>query len=318
MIARVITAIAASYACALIAYGACRIRHRTLAGVLASLLGIAGMLAAMIVPAEATVARFLIGVLGSITLCRIYSFWRDRVDLPAGAYLRFVSVALLRPQLIYSDPPRRRPDVVREVARFVLAIGVMIPAWLLPAGIIPATPAVERSWMLNHLIVLAAFVVIMGAIGQALLAVWRLQGFPVRRPVNDNILLSRTPADFWRRWSWPIHGWLMRYVYDFCGGPRHHVRATLAVFFISGVGHELLFFAVLGRATGHQMLFFLLNAPAVLASPALERFARRHGTVGEIAIRAATITFLAAASSLMFVSFHYVTPIYAKQIWLMW
>jgi hypothetical protein len=142
----------------------------------------------------------------------------------------------------------------------------------------------------------------------------------VRRPVNDNILLSRTPADFWRRWSWPIHGWLMRYVYhsDIGGGRRHHVRATVLAFLISGIGHEILFFAAIGRATGHQTLFFLLNAPAVLASGAMERFARRHGVVGEIAIRAATILFLVLASPLMFVSFHYVLPIYMKRIWLMW
>jgi hypothetical protein len=315
---RIVLAIAACYACALLAYVACRIRRRTLGGVVASLLGIGGVLAAMIVPADAPLVRCMLAILASINLCRVYSFWRERIDAPIGSYLRFLSFALFRPNLIYTDPSPRRPKRVgREILRLLLAIAVMVPAWWIPGMIIP-TPPVENSWLLNHLIVLAAFIVLMGAVGEALLAIWRLQGLPVRRPVNDNILLSRTPADFWRRWSWPIHGWLVRYVYHFNGGRRNHVRATLLVFLISGVGHELLFFAALGRATGHQMLFFLLNAPAVLASPALERFGQRHGAVGEALIRTATILFLVAASALMFISFHYVTPIYAKRIGLMW
>ena len=319
---RILLAVVASYSCALLAYPACRMRGRwwILGGVIASFVGIAGILAAMIVPADAPLARGLVGVLGSISLCRIYSFWRDRIDAPLATYVRFVFPALLRPQLIYSDPPRRRPNVIREIARLLLAIAVMIPAWVLSSRIITTTAAVERFWMLNHLIVLAALIVLMGALGQALLAIWRLQGFPVHRPVNDNILLARTPADFWRRWSWPIHGWLMRYGYhsDIAGGRPHHVRATILVFLVSGVGHEILFFAALGRATGHQTLFFLASAPAVLASGPMERFAHRHGKPGELAIRAATIAFLIVTSPLMFVSFHYVMPIYMKRIWLMW
>ena len=35
-------------------------------------------------------------------------------------------------------------------------------------------------------------------------------------------------------------------------------------------------------------------------------------------MRAITLTFLAASAALMFVSIHYVFPIYVKQIWLMW
>jgi D-alanyl-lipoteichoic acid acyltransferase DltB (MBOAT superfamily) len=159
--------------------------------------------------------------------------------------------------------------------------------------------------------------VIIQSFGQLNLGLWRLLGLRARRPVADNILLSRTPADFWRRWSWPIHLWLYRYVYQPCGGRRRHVRAVLVVFLVSGLLHEILAAVAIGRVTGHQTLYFMISAIGVLASPTLLRL-ERFGLSGEIVMRGMTILFLAASATIMFASFGMILPIYHKHIWLNW
>ena len=179
------------------------------------------------------------------------------------------------------------------------------------------TPAAKVSWLLNHLIPLAGFVVIMQSFGQCNLGLWRLLGMHVRRPVADNILLSRTPADFWRRWSWPIHLWLYRYVYEPSGAKRHHGRAVLTVFLVSGLLHEVLAGVAIGRVTGHQTLYFMTSALGVLASPMLLRL-ERFGVMGEIAMRGVTVLFLAASAAIMFASFDMILPMYQKHTWLNW
>jgi hypothetical protein len=197
----------------------------------------------------------------------------------------------------------------------VLSISLVLLAWFAGTRLIK-THAAASSWLLNHLILLAAFVVLMQSLGQALLGLWRLRGLRAG-PIVDQILLSRTPAEFWRRWSWPIHLWLMRYAYEPCGGRAHHVRATLATFLASGLLHEALVVIAIGRPTGHQTAFFMLSALGVLASPPLLRLSRT-GIVGQFIARAVTITFLAATASLMFITFNYLMPIYAQRIRLMW
>jgi hypothetical protein len=174
----------------------------------------------------------------------------------------------------------------------------------------------RHGWLVNHLILLVGFVIVMTAFGQVNLGVWRLMGLHAR-PVMDRIWLARTPADFWRRWSWPIHLWLYRYVYLPRGGRRRFVGSVLAVFAFSGVLHEAIAFVAIGRITGHQSAFFGVSAAGVLASPLLESIGR-YGVAGEVLIRSVTLVFLAASAALMFVTVDAVIPLYATRWWLMW
>jgi hypothetical protein len=64
-------------------------------------------------------------------------------------------------------------------------------------------------------------------------------------------------------------------------------------------------------------LYFMISGLGVLASPALERLGQ-FGLIGHILMRTITLTFLAVSAALMFVTIHYIFPIYMKQIWLMW
>lgn len=263
------------------------------------------------------IVRFLVTVLAMLSAGRIYSYLRERKRRGARDFFDFLSIGLLSPFLVYTDHryDARPRHVGRQIARMLIAV-VLIPVTVIGANRLIRSDASRNSWIVNHLIVVAAVAVVMSAFGQFCYAKWRLRGLRVR-PLMDNILLSRTPADFWRRWSWPIHLWLYRYAYLPAGGKRHELRAILWVFFVSGVLHELLAFIVLGRVTGHQTLYFMISALGVLASPSLERLTQ-FGWIGEALMRAITLTFLAASSAVMFVSLHYFMPIYVKHIWLMW
>jgi D-alanyl-lipoteichoic acid acyltransferase DltB (MBOAT superfamily) len=177
------------------------------------------------------------------------------------------------------------------------------------------TDVVAKWWIVNHLVLIAGFIVVMQAAGHLAWSLWKLMGFR-SRPFADNIILSRTPAEFWRRWSWPMHLWLYRYIYVPVGGRRRKL-AVLSVFLVNGVFHEIIFGAAIHRITGHQMVFFLLSALGVLASPTLERL-EHYGTAGVALMRLITITFLAATAVFMFVSYNYIQQIYGRPTWLVW
>jgi hypothetical protein len=267
--------------------------------------------------AQMRIIRALVAIVVTITAIRIYSYARERKRRGARDFFSFISVALLSPHLVYTaqrfDSRPRQP--LLQILRIVVGILLIWQAFVVSRRLIVAG-ASSNSWWMNHLIVVGAFVVIMQSFGQVLYGKWRLRGFRVR-PLVDNILLSRTPADFWRRWSWPMHLWLYRYVYQPAGGKRHVVRAVLAAFAVSGLLHELLAYAAIGRVTWHQTLYFMISALGVLASPGLE-WLGQLGLIGQILMRTITLTFLATSAALMFVTIHYVFPIYVKQIWLMW
>lgn len=267
---------------------------------------------------EAKIIRGCVAVVALLLALRVYSYCRSDVRGGFLNYLHFLSFALLSPHLVYSPSEhaaKARTPIGPEIFRIFAGAMVAVVVWHLTMRLM-FTPAAFHSWIVNHLIFTAGFTLFIQAIGHCLFGLWRLLGIRSRL-LMENILLSRTPAEFWRRWSWPIHLWLYRYVYLPCGGNSNRVRATLAVFLISGLQHELLVALAIGRVTGHQTAFFMLNGLGAIASPAMERFARR-GILARSLVHLMTIVFLTATASLMFTSFNYIIPIYHKKIWLMW
>lgn len=81
--------------------------------------------------------------------------------------------------------------------------------------------------------------------------------------------LARSPRDFWSgRWNLYVHDVALRHLFPRLGGRRHPVRATLGVFFVSGLMHEYFVWACLGRLprhTGAMLLFFVVHGLAVAA-----------------------------------------------------
>ena len=93
---------------------------------------------------------------------------------------------------------------------------------------------------------------------------WRMRGFDAR-PLFDRVLSARSIGEFWgRRWN--------RAFSDFAGCwiyrplvPRMGARmAMLTVFFVSGLGHDLLLSVPAGGGYGLCTLYFLIQAAGVL------------------------------------------------------
>jgi hypothetical protein len=306
-----------SYAVAILAWLMLR-RTGAFTSVVAGASGV-GVLAcsALVVFEEHRVLRALIFICGGLVALRVYSYCLAGTPCGLAAFLRFLSVGLLSPDLVYSvaRPAAPRASLPRELLRMTVAGGtIAITSWL--AMLLIFKGPGQHGWLVNHLILVVGFVIVMTAFGQANLGLWHLMGLRAR-PVIDRIWLARTPADFWRRWSWPIHLWLYRYIYLPCGGRRRAIRSVLAVFAFSGILHEMIAVVAIGRITGHQSAFFGVSAAGVLASPMLERIGRCGG-VGEVLIRLVTLVFLAASAALMFVTVDAVIPMYATRWWLMW
>ena len=102
------------------------------------------------------------------------------------------------------------------------------------------------------------------------------------------------------RYNTRMHDWYTRNIFRPLASRQSPAQATLAVFLVSGLLHELMFAIATSAFTGYQLAFFLLQAPAVIASPPLHRLAEQRGITGKIITHAITILFLSLTSVLFF------------------
>jgi hypothetical protein len=158
-------------------------------------------------------------------------------------------------------------------------------------------PALQSSFLLDHITKLFIFVLTVESLSQALCGLERLLGFDTR-PLIDCGFLARTPAEFWLRYNTRVQPWLFLNVFLPAGGRRSPARGVGATFLVSALLHEVAFDIALSRVTGYQLLFFLIQSPAVLLSPALERLARAWGVLGAVVAHAVTILWMGLTSIL--------------------
>ncbi len=122
-----------------------------------------------------------------------------------------------------------------------------------------------RSFTLEHALKVSLVVSAVVVVGNATATVYRLLGGLAIDPMR-NPLLAPTPADFWRRWNRPAQQFLDEYVFKPAGGSHRAARATLITFGISGVLHEYVFGIASGRVQGSQLVFFVLQGFASVAT----------------------------------------------------
>jgi len=272
----------------------------------------------LLIPLDAKLLRCIVAVIGTLYAIKMYSYYRADSRRRFADYASFL-FSWIGYDLLYPPMKLRAQANLsrgREAIRIAAMLAIILLTWITAKQIMLTEEVFQRSWILNHICITVAVVIIMQSMGQLLVGLHRLAGWNPQ-PIIDNIWLSRTPVEFWRRWSWPMHRWFYRYVFLPAGGRPKAVRAILLVFFVSSILHEILFAVAIGRVTGHQTIFFMLNALGVLASPALERL-EAFGLIGEQLMRLITIVFLTATAALMFTSINYIVPIYYRKIWLMW
>src|SRR5262249_1860775 len=130
------------------------------------------------------------------------------------------------------------------------------------------------------------------------------------RPIFNCIHVARTSADFWRRANVRSGAWLYLNVFVPSGGRRALARGVWATFLVSGLLHEVAFDLATSRITGYQLIFFLLQAPAVLFPPRLDRLARTRGIWGVALAHAVTILWFAATSVFFFAGVDRIFPFF--------
>jgi hypothetical protein len=225
---------------------------------------------------------------------------RNAASVSWGTYYRFLNPfpSLL---VLFNWRSRRRASGVscsKEWWRFATGC-VLFMAMLAVTLQCRGIPALRENFWLDHAIKMVLFTVAIESLSQCLLGLERLAGFATA-PIVNFAFLARTPAEFWYRYNQRVRAWLTANVFLPAGGLRHPVRGILATFAFSAAFHEVAFDIATSRIDGGQAAFFLLQAPAVIASRGMERFAARWGVAGEIAIRAITLTWLVVTSVLFF------------------
>jgi Acyl-CoA cholesterol acyltransferase len=175
--------------------------------------------------------------------------------------------------------------------------------------------ALRESFLLDHLTKLLLFTIAVEMVSQAQIAFERLSGF-YAVPIINHAYLARTPAEFWFRYNQRVRQWLYVNVFVPCGGRRLPLAGIIAVFLVSAIFHEFFFALATSRLDGYQFAFFMLQAPAVILSPRLERLAER-GIGGRLAAHGLTWLWFAGTSPLFFHGLDSVFPFfYASQSWL--
>ena len=81
-----------------------------------------------------------------------------------------------------------------------------------------------------------------------------------------HLILGRTPADSWRRYNRGASQFFHQDIFRPNSGIRAPVRATLLIFFLIGLLHAYLVWAIVGCWTGYVLAFFMVNGLAVVAT----------------------------------------------------
>jgi hypothetical protein len=275
-----------------------------------------------IIPREQIILRAMTALVIVDLFFRLIDFtrqsWRGAMESAGwGDYCRFL-IPFPWLLVVFGQKevwPRRDQRSSADFLRLLLgsagaALGVML---LLAAN---ESRVLQSSFGLDHIAKLFIFVLTVESLAQGLCGLERLVGFDTR-PIINHGLASRTPADFWRRWNTRSQAWLYLNVFMPSGGRRAPVRGVWATFLASALLHEIAFSIAISRITGYQLIFFLLQAPAVLFSPRLDRLSRAWGIGGAALAHAVTILWIGLTSVFFFDGvdriFHF---LYASERWL--
>jgi hypothetical protein len=244
--------------------------------------------------------------------CRI----NEESDVGVKRFLRYL---IPYPIVLVFGPHERQSAGETSIARDagMVLLGLALFATLfcgLP--LLTFVPVLQQSFLLDHCLKVLLFVAVVESMSLAITSLERLGGFQTT-PITRRILLSRSVAEFWLRYNTRMHDWLYANVFQPGGGRRAPVRAVLLTFFVSGLFHEWIFGISTSRFDGYQFAFFMLQAPACLLSPKLQRLARRPSLVGKSIAHAFTIVWFTTTSMLFFHGVNRVFEFtYAAEPWL--
>jgi hypothetical protein len=267
-----------------------------------------------LIPADSPGARALSMFLCVDAIFRLVDANRRAAEYPATreGLRKYVRFFVPFPVLLVTGEERAASERVTSpigpaVVRTVIGLGLFLSAWAVLFAL-QKSALLRSSFVLDHVVKTTLFAFTLEIIGLLANGLERLAGFETPKLMN-RILWSRTPAEFWLRYNTRVHMWLIRNVFRRVGAAHHPVWGVVLVFFVSAVFHEAAFDIALSRVDGYQFAFFMLQIPAVLASPALERFAKR-GPNASLVARAITMAWLGSTSVFFFRGIGEIFPFY--------
>jgi len=270
----------------------------------AFVLGIGIAMTPLLVPPDSRFARLVVA-------CLAASYAMKLIDLHIGAlggrrvdfrsFLAFLAnpLQLVQRRIGGEHQPTagaNRRDWLRSLAGLLLTIALL--RW---------TGTVDWSawpFLLEHAVRAGLFFLMVLFLFQQLAALARMTGAYAIDP-EDRPFLACTPAQFWRRYNRWVSQFLHEDAFNPLGGRRHPVRVMLAVFALSGLGHEYIFYMATGRVQGYQMAFFLLQGVAVVSTLRVKPRGR-----AALAWGTGTWIFNLLSSVFFFASLQGVGPIY--------
>jgi hypothetical protein len=270
----------------------------------------------LLVPSDQITGRALVSIFALAATVKMIDYAREFRRRPEITYADYLALLTPFPILLvrFAEKQRRLepPAGWEEFPRMITGAAI-VSAMALLLRPVAQIAAIRNNFPLDHAVKLVMFVVLIEAGSHMMHAIERMAGYDTVRPMQ-NFYRSLTPAEFWLRYNLRVHSWLDANVYRPAGGGA---RGVLAAFFVSACFHELMFDNATSHPDGTQFAFFMLQAPAVIASPALKRFADRHGIVGRELVRLLTIIWFYFTSMLFFRGVERVFPVmYASQPWL--
>jgi hypothetical protein len=242
-----------------------------------------------------------------------YARLRSKPNADVGGYGKYLQFLIPFPVLLVVWEEKSRPRVrpPSNLAEYILAL-----PWVAVSGvavvlifIVPPVFEVMTIFAIEHAIKLLFFAILIESLSRAMHRIERIAGYETA-PLVQNAISSLTPADFWKRYNTRVHAWMDLNIFRPAGGRRNPTRGILLTFLFSAIFHELMFDLATSSLTGYQFLFFACQAPAVLLSPRLKRFAKRNGLLGNVVVRCGTIIWFALTSVLFFDGVRRVFPFY--------
>lgn len=256
-----------------------------------------------IVPLTAKSIRLLVALVAIALLTKLYDLLRQASLARALTLSAYVSYLTNWFWLVLSKaPPPVAPANDRARLKWPAALSIFF-AFLSIQVFSAVKPPLDFDS--EHVVKVAVIVTTIVCISNCGAIVWRLSGGVAWDPML-NPIFARTPADFWRRWNRPAQQFLHEYAYLPAGGLKHHARATLVTFIVSGLLHEYVFDIAAGHIQGWQLLFFTIQGFATLATMRLHP----RGTL-VLPCLVGTLMFNLLTATLFFASVNQIVPFYA-------
>lgn len=281
----------------------------------------AALVSPMLLPADQIITRALTAFVTTDVFFRLIDFHRHvwaAKERPALSEFCIFLVPFPLLFVVFADRCRAMGHpwfCPFDILRVMLgACGVA--AGFLLLDLTASVAAFHNSFVLDHVAKVAIFLLTIESGSQVLYGLERSAGMNAPAFIQF-AFLSRTPAEFWARYNTRVHRWLYENCFRVCGGRHAPIRGTILVFLLSAVLHELMFDIATLDIDGYQFLFFLIQAPAVLASKYLERLTKRGGFAGAMFAHAVTIVWMTATSIFFLHGIHKIFPIlYVSEHWL--